>query len=77
MRILFSRVINDVVAIGILPFKLFIILIAKVTVIVKVSSKWYLGNMQNYCRSNCQTNCQSNCQDDCHSDGIPKQNKTK
>ena len=66
MRILFSRVINDVVAIGILPFKLFVILIAKVTVIVKVSSKWYLGNMQNYCRSNCQ--------DDCHSDGIPKQN---
>ena len=73
MRILFSRVINDVVAIGILPFKLFVILIAKVTVIVKVSSKWYLGNMQNYCRSNCQTNCQ----DDCHSDDIPKQNKTK
>ena len=81
MRILFGRVINDVAAIGILPFKLFVILSAKVTVIVKVSSKRYLGNMQNYCRSNCRTNCQSNCQsncqDDCHSDGIPKQNKTK
>ena len=42
------------VAIGILPFKLFVVLSAKVTVIVKVSSKRYVGNMQNYCRSNCQ-----------------------